>query len=81
METFDRLRSQVLSLADCERAEPAHDLITSLDAADSTGVAAADIKNAWKSEIQRRIAQIDAGQATLLNRDEFRARVGFGTDC
>ncbi len=68
--TLERLRSEVLTLSESERAELAHELIQSLDAPTDEGV-----QEAWNLELVRRISQIDAGQASLLNRDEFRKRM------
>lgn len=67
---MERLRSEVLTLSEPERAELAHTLIKSLDAPADEGV-----EEAWEREIARRIAQIDSGQAKLLNREEFRKRM------
>lgn len=69
-DTMERLRSEALTLSETERAELAHDLIESLDAPADEGVG-----EAWNNEIVRRIAQIDSGQAKLLNRDEFRKKL------
>ncbi|MCP5148609.1 MAG: addiction module protein [Pseudomonadales bacterium] len=69
-EIMERLRSEALTLSMPERAELAHDLLESLDAPADEGV-----ESAWDEEIIRRIAQIDAGQAKLLSRDEFRRRL------
>jgi len=68
--TLEKLRSQVLNLSELERADLAHELIQSLDAPVEEGVEAA-----WDQEIVRRIAQIDAGQAKLLDREEFRKKL------
>ncbi|MCC6609528.1 MAG: addiction module protein [Burkholderiales bacterium] len=42
----------------------------------------ADAADAWDSEIARRLAEIDAGMADLIDRDELRrrmqARLGAG---
>jgi len=75
-ETLSKLRSDALSLPDAERAELAHALITSLDApADS------DARDAWEQEIVRRLAEIEAGTAKLIDRAEFhrrmQARIGW----
>lgn len=67
---IEQLRSQVLNLSETERADLAHDLIKSLDAPVDEGV-----EDAWDREVVRRIAQIDAGQAGLLDREEFRKRL------
>jgi len=68
---LQRLRSQILALSEAERAELAHDLLQSLDAPRDNGT-----EEAWDREITRRIAEIDAGQAELVDRGEFRRRIG-----
>lgn len=68
--TLEKLRSEVLRLPQSERAELAHDLVKSLDL--PVDVDAAD---AWDQEILRRLAQIDAGTAQLVDRDELRRRM------
>jgi len=62
-EPLQRLRSEVLALSESERAELAHVLIQSLDAPRDNGV-----EDAWEREISRRIAEIDTGQAELVER-------------
>ena len=69
-EMMERLRSEALMLSMPERAELAHDLLESLDAPADEGV-----EQAWDEEIIRRIAQIDAGQATLLSREQLRQKL------
>lgn len=69
-ESLQRLRSEILALSEDERAELAHDLIQSLDAPRENGV-----EDAWEKEISRRIGEIDAGQAELVERTEFRKRI------
>jgi putative addiction module component (TIGR02574 family) len=69
-EPLQRLRSEVLALSEAERAELAHDLIQSLDSPRDNGV-----EDAWEREISRRIGEIDAGQAKLVERTEFRERI------
>ena len=67
---LERLRSEALSLSEAERAELAHDLVTSLDGSPNP-----DVKEAWEAEILRRLAEIDAGTANLIDREEFRRRI------
>ncbi|MBU1189342.1 MAG: addiction module protein [Gammaproteobacteria bacterium] len=69
-EPLQRLRSEVLALSEPERAELAHDLIQSLDSPRENGV-----EEAWEREISRRIGEIDAGQADLVERTELRKRI------
>jgi putative addiction module component (TIGR02574 family) len=75
--TLNKIRAEALSLPDDERAELAHDLIASLDAP-----ADADTIDAWDAEISRRVAEIDAGTAKLVDRAELRRlmqqRIGNG---
>ena len=57
-------------LPEVERAELAHALVKSLDAPTDP-----DAADAWDKEILRRLAEIDAGTAKLIDRDEFRRRM------
>ena len=66
---LDRLRTEALTLSAPE-AELAHALVTSLD-----GIPDADAQDAWDREIVRRIGEIDAETAKLIDRDEFRHRM------
>ena len=68
--TLEKLRSEALTLPDEERAELAHDLMQSLDAPADPGAA-----DAWDIEIVRRLAEIDAGTAKLVDRAELRRRM------
>lgn len=67
---LNKLRSEALMLPEAERAELAHALVKSLDAPSD-----ADVADAWDKEILRRLAEIDAGTAKLIDRDEFRRRM------
>ena len=75
--TLEKLRSEVLGLPEPERAELAHELEKSLDLPVDS-----DAADAWDREIVRRLAEIDAGRASLVDRDELRrrmrARLGSG---
>ena len=68
--TLEKLRSEALSLPEAERAELAHSLVISLD-----GPADKDAAEAWDAEILRRLAEIDAGTAQLIDREELRRRM------
>jgi putative addiction module component (TIGR02574 family) len=68
--TLDKVRSEALRLPEAERAELAHSLVESLD-----GPADKDAASAWDTEIQRRLAEIDAGTAELIDREELRRRM------
>lgn len=67
---LEKVRSEALGLSETERAELAHSLVTSLD-----GQADPDAQQAWDIEIQRRLAEIDAGTAQLIDREELRRRM------
>ncbi len=67
---LDKVRSEALNLSETERAELAHELVVSLD-----GAVDSDAEAAWDTEIVRRLAEIDTGTATLIDREEFRRRM------
>lgn len=67
---LERLRSEALTLSESERAELAHALVSSLDGA--TDPDASDVSDI---EILRRIGEVEAGTATLIDRNEFRRRM------
>ena len=69
-DQLEQLRAEALRLPLQERAQLAHELVRSLDAPEDS-----DVAGAWEAEISRRIAQIDAGTASLIDRDEFRRRL------
>jgi putative addiction module component (TIGR02574 family) len=69
-ETLNKLRSEALMLPESERAELAHALVKSLDTPTDK-----DAADAWEHEILRRLAEIDAGTAKLIDRNEFRRRM------
>jgi putative addiction module component (TIGR02574 family) len=68
--TLEKLRSEALSLSEAERAELAHELVKSLDVPVDPNAA-----DAWDTEILRRLAEIDAGTANLIDRNELRRRM------
>ena len=69
-EVLDRVRNEALELTEAERAELAHDLVASLD-----GPGDADAAQEWDAEVSRRLDEIDAGTATLIDRKEFSRRM------
>lgn len=69
-DILHKLRSEALGLPEPERAELAHALVESLDAPPDT-----DVADAWDKEIARRLAEIEAGTAKLIDRDEFKRRL------
>jgi putative addiction module component (TIGR02574 family) len=68
--TLAGVRSDALSLSEPERAELARDLVASLD-----GTADPNAAEAWNAEILRRLAEIEAGTATMVDREELRQRM------
>lgn len=70
MGTSGRLRAEALMLPEAERSELAHALVKSLDAPPD-----ADAADGWDKELMRRLSEIDAGSATLVDRDAFRQRM------
>ena len=68
--TLDKVRTEALSLSQSERAELAYSLVVSLD-----GAADADAESAWEAEILRRLGEIEAGTAELIDREELRRRM------
>ncbi|MES9857577.1 MAG: addiction module protein [Sedimenticola sp.] len=67
---FDTLRFEALDLPESERAELAHDLLSSLD-----GKPDPDAVDAWEAEILKRLDQVDSGTAKLIDRAELRRRM------
>ncbi len=68
--TLEKLRSEALLLPEPERAELAHDLVKSLDSPIDP-----DAAEAWEKELLRRLAEVDAGTANLIDREELRTRM------
>ena len=68
--TLERVRSEALSLTQAERAELAHSLVVSLD-----GPPDKDADAAWDAELMRRLDEIDAGTAELVDREDLRRRI------
>ena len=68
--TLEKLRAEALNLSEPDRAELAQQLVASLDGAPDPGV-----EEAWDAEIRRRLAEIDAGTAQLIDRAEFSRRM------
>ncbi|HWN71982.1 MAG TPA: addiction module protein [Haliangium sp.] len=72
MSDVEALRAAVLRLPDEARAALAADLIRSLDEAADV---ADDVEAAWAEEIQRRLAEVDAGLVTPVPWPEARQRI------
>jgi putative addiction module component (TIGR02574 family) len=69
-DTLAELKRMASQLSDAERAELALSLLESLD-----GPADPDVEEAWRLEIERRIAQMDRGEVQLIPGDEVFARL------
>lgn len=72
---LETVRNAALTLSETERAKLASDLVASLD-----GPAEKDAATAWDIEICRRINEIEAGKAKLLDIGDvlIRARARLG---
>jgi len=66
---LESITNAAMTLPERERAKLAHDLLASLD-----GPADISVAEAWDAEICRRIGDIEAGKAELLDADEAIAR-------
>lgn len=66
--TLEKARSEAMNLSEAERAELAYNLVVSLDGPP-------DAERAWDAEILRRLSEIDAGTANLVDRKEFQRRI------
>lgn len=69
----ENLLREALELPDSERAEIAGALIDSLDPA-----AEAEVEQAWRAEVARRVADLDAGNVQAVPWDEARDRLFAG---
>jgi putative addiction module component (TIGR02574 family) len=69
---LDALKQEAAKLSKAERAELALALIESLD---SVTESPEDVERAWQIEIERRVGQIERGEAKLIPGDEVFARV------
>jgi putative addiction module component (TIGR02574 family) len=65
-----QLLKKALSLSEEERAEIAGVLIESLKPAPD-----ADVEAAWRREVARRVAELDAGTATTVPWEQVRDRL------
>ena len=72
MATLSDLRAQALELTREERARLARDLLVSLDEPHDEPE---EVEAAWLAEIERRIAEVDAGTATSVPWPEARERI------
>jgi len=73
--TYDEVREEAMSLSPEERSSLAEDLWDSNRTSEEL-----EIDRAWSSEVQRRVAEIDAGIGTLIPAEdvisELRAKYG-----
>ena len=69
-QILERLRSQALELPEADRAVLAHDLVASLD-----GPPDANASGEWEEEILRRLDEVEAGTARIIDRQEFTRRL------
>ena len=68
--TFEDIKEKAAQLSELERAELALALIESLD-----GPPDADAEEAWRIEVERRLAQIERGEVQLIPGDEVLERL------
>jgi putative addiction module component (TIGR02574 family) len=68
--TLSDLKKKAAQLPEQERAELALSLIESLD-----GPADPNVEEAWAQEIERRVRQLEKGEAELIPADEVFARI------
>jgi len=68
--TVDELKAEALRLAPEGRADLARELLTSLDSLSDD-----EIEKLWLDEAERRLAQLDSGDATAASSGEVLARV------
>jgi len=67
---LDEILRQALSLSEEERAEVAGALLESIEPP-----ADADVEQAWREEVARRVAALEAGQAQTVPWEEVRAQL------
>jgi putative addiction module component (TIGR02574 family) len=67
-DSLNQVEEQALRLSVRDRARLAHRLLESLDEAASEDPA--EVERAWKEEIERRVADFDAGGIELIPSDE-----------
>ena len=68
--TFEDIKEKATQLSELERAELALALIESLD-----GPPDADVEEAWRIEVERRLGQIERGEVQLIPGDEVFERL------
>ncbi len=77
--TAKSLLDEALNLSDKERAEIAGALLESLDLPFDS-----EVEEAWRLEVEKRVAQLDAGEVTAVPwsmvRDELYSRLSGNSD-
>ena len=66
----DTILGTALALPPDERAWLAEELVASLNQGKDS-----DVESAWASEIERRIAEVESGEAETVSWEEARARI------
>jgi len=66
----DSILGTALTLPPNERARIAAELIASLDQGEDT-----DVEAAWAAEIERRIAEVESGEAEIVSWEEALGRI------
>lgn len=67
---YEKIEETVLELSRTDRSRLASRLLESLDENDDF-----EISDAWREELNRRVAAIDEGRARMIPHDEAMARV------
>lgn len=73
--TIAEVEQALLSLDRRARAEVLHRGIRSLDVDDQTDSDQAEVDATWRSELRRRIDDIESGKVKLLDVDESHAQL------
>ncbi len=73
MATAAEIRTVALGLSRSERAKLVHDLLHSLD--DDAPDEPAAVEAAWAGEITRRVEEVRAGKAELIDADQVHAEI------
>lgn len=68
-DRIDELSSKARKLAPADRVRLAEELLATVQEADE------EVDTAWDEEIRRRVAEIDAGTATLIPAEQAFAEV------
>ncbi len=69
---YEALAQDALKLSPQERARLAHDLLVSLEGTEEDP---AEVERAWREEIERRMADVRAGNVTGIPADEVFAKL------